>query len=120
MRISPALLMYAAWLVVVPAYAESKAVQPSRRDARAPEPKYESVFRSYVPYRETQPAPWREVNDEVGRIGGHVGMFRAHGASKPEPLKPQAGAPASAAQGAAAQTPSRGEPKAPPSHPMTQ
>jgi hypothetical protein len=32
-----------------------------------------SAYESYRPFREEEPAPWREVNDEVGRLGGHSG-----------------------------------------------
>lgn len=121
MRISLTFLMYAAWLVAAPGYAQSRAAEPSQPDARAAEPKYESAFRNYAPYRETEPALWREVNDEVGRLGGHVGMFRRAGddTSKPEAPKPHAGAPLPSAQGTTGQAPARGEPKAPQSHPMT-
>lgn len=40
-----------------------------------------------MPYREQPLRSWRDVNDEVGRVGGHVGMFgsHAHGESKPQP-----------------------------------
>jgi hypothetical protein len=40
-------------------------------------PPYRSAFEGYRPYADEPLAPWREVNDTVGRVGGHVGMLRA-------------------------------------------
>ena len=57
--------------------AEIVIVPPSATDAnaRAPETRYESAFTGYQRYREQQPAPWREVNDEAHKAGGHIGIF---------------------------------------------
>lgn len=121
MRTAFAFLLYGAWFVALPGHAQSQAPDPSQPDARTAEVKYESAFRDYVPYREEELVSWRGVNDEVGRVGGHVGMFRSavDGASKPEPTKPQAGAPAPAAQDAVRQAPARGAPKGPQPHHMS-
>ena len=62
-------------------------------------------------------APWREVNEEVGRVGGHVGIFRSGGhasqghgtASKPAPGE----AAGSTRKEPAGQAPARSAPKAP-------
>ncbi|HET9663512.1 MAG TPA: hypothetical protein VFP00_04725 [Burkholderiales bacterium] len=101
MRIT-ALMLYGAYaLMSAPVVAQpvSKAADPAHSGARVPEIKYESAFRNYVPYREQPLATWREVNDEVGRVGGHVGMFggAGHGghagatpASKSQPGAPTA------------------------------
>ena len=59
-----------------------------------PAPEYRSAFSTYQPFRDQEPASWRELNDEVGRIGGHIGIFRAEkpaepkAAAKPAPEKP--------------------------------
>jgi hypothetical protein len=47
---------------------------------------YQSPLETYRPYRSDEPMrPWREVNDEAGRLGGHVG----HRYSAPRPgVKP--------------------------------
>ena len=46
--------------------------------------KHESGLACYVSLREEKPAPWREVNDEVARAGGHIGIVGgAHGAHAP-------------------------------------
>jgi hypothetical protein len=38
---------------------------------------YKSPFATYRGFREEPPAVWREVNDEVARVGGHVGVLKA-------------------------------------------
>ena len=45
-------------------------------DARVPEAKYDSAFTGYQPFREQKLAPWRELNDDVHKAGGHIGIFR--------------------------------------------
>lgn len=45
--------------------------------APAPVPAFESVLESFRPFRADEPMRgWREVNDEVGGLGGHVGHLR--------------------------------------------
>ena len=72
--------------------AGANAQHPADPAAPAPAVKYESAFADYRPHREEKLAPWREVNDEVGRIGGHVGMFRGSGgrAAPGQPQPPEA------------------------------
>jgi hypothetical protein len=60
------------------AYAQTPA--PPRERAAAP-PAYQSAFEGYRPYVEEPPAPWRQVNDTVERVGGHVGVLRAEEAT---------------------------------------
>ncbi|RPJ47097.1 MAG: hypothetical protein EHM16_07295 [Betaproteobacteria bacterium] len=62
---------------------------PADPRAAVPAPAYTSAFAGYRPLRDEPLAPWRDVNDEVARIGGHLGMFgggahTGHGA-KPDP-----------------------------------
>jgi hypothetical protein len=48
--------------------------------------KYESAFTGYAPFRDQPPASWRELNDEVARVGGHLGILRGasgHGSTQP-------------------------------------
>ena len=45
-------------------------------NARVPEAKYDSAFTGYQPFREQKLAPWRELNDDVHKAGGHIGIFR--------------------------------------------
>jgi hypothetical protein len=74
------------------AAASAGAAQPLPRstDPHAPVSgvQYESVFSGYRPHQEPAIAPWRDVNDEVARVGGHVGIIGgagghgSHGESK--------------------------------------
>jgi hypothetical protein len=96
-------------LALLAAFAPLAAAQQ-----QGPPAQYESAFAGYVPYREEKLAPWREVNDEVGRVGGHVGMFGGgHAGTKPGPSKPAADRPAAGAKPAepTGQPPVRGAPK---------
>jgi hypothetical protein len=65
------------------AAAQKQAAQPDPADpaAAAPFVKYESVFAGYVPFRDQELAPWRDLNDEVARAGGHTGIFGGAGRS---------------------------------------
>lgn len=47
---------------------------------------YLSIFTDYQPYKEQPLLPWREVNDNVGKIGGW--RFYAREAQQPETDKP--------------------------------
>jgi hypothetical protein len=69
------------------------AAAPAPADPSVPVPAagYPSAFESYRGYREEPLADWRAVNDEVGVIGGHAGIFRAPAAAQGQP--PARGAP---------------------------
>lgn len=89
------------------------ALVPLTAAAPALGAQYDSAFTGYRPYTEEPVADWRAVNDEVGRIGGHVGIVggvsahAAHGQMKP-PAQPVGAAPP-----AQAQPPVRSAPEAP-------
>lgn len=72
------------------AAAAQPAEKPAPADprARGPVVEYRSVFDDYRRYAEPEVSGWREKNQEVGRIGGHVGMHRPGGATKPEAKPP--------------------------------
>ena len=68
--------------------------ESERKDAATPElpvppVTYQSAFEGYRPYREQDVDSWRAVNDEVAKIGGHIGVLKA--AKNPESEKPSAG-----------------------------
>jgi hypothetical protein len=100
------------------ALAQQRAPQPHPADpaAKAPAVKYESAFAGYTPFREEKLAPWREVNDDVGKARGHAGIFGGAGraghaidkAAQPKPATshPDAGKSADP-------EPARDAPKAP-------
>jgi len=77
------------------------AAAPSPADPSAPAPTatYDSAFEGYRGYRDEPLADWRAVNDEVGRVGGHAGIFRgagghaSHGAAQATPPAAAAGQP---------------------------
>ena len=50
---------------------------PRAPDAKVPPVTYRSVFEDYRPYREQELAPWRQVNEEVARAGGHAGVLKS-------------------------------------------
>lgn len=54
-------------------------VNPADPGAAAPQTPYVSAFAGYQPFLDEKLAPWREVNDEVARIGGQVGIFGGTG-----------------------------------------
>ena len=85
-------LAIAALAALAPhAVAQQQAARPHPADPAAPAPavKYESAFTGYRGFREEPLAPWRGVNDEVARAGGHAGIFggshAGHGAPKAPP-----------------------------------
>lgn len=68
------------WVVLAtPALAGAQQkVRPDPADpaAAAPALTYDSAFKTYVPQREVKPAAWKDLNDEMGRLGGHAGHTR--------------------------------------------
>ncbi len=86
----------AFWLS--PAMAQQRTnANPADPRAEVPPARYQSAFTGYQSFRDEKLAPWREVNDEAARVGGHTGIFgggahTGHGATKPA-----AGTPAPAA-----------------------
>ncbi len=74
------------------------STNPTNPRAVVASPQYQSAFTDYQSFRDEKLAPWREVNDEAARVGGHIGIFSggAHaGHVTPTTNKP---APAAAAQ----------------------
>jgi hypothetical protein len=95
MRPVIAVLLYGA--VLLPARA---AEVPAAAQAAAPVPaiEYRSAFTGYMPWREQGPTSWREVNDEVARIGGHIGILRGTGHPGHSPAAPPGAAQPGAAK----------------------
>ena len=55
---------------VQPTGAQPMGAQPGTQAL----PAYRSALGEYRPYRLDEPLrPWKEANDEVGRLGGHMG-----------------------------------------------
>ena len=102
-----ALLYGVAALTSVAATAQQRTtgLSPTDSSAVVPAVKYESAFTGYMPFRDEKLAPWRDVNDEAARVGGHLGIFggaaghAGQGATKPvvQPPTPTPKTPAQAA-----------------------
>lgn len=93
--------MNRAMLLLLAAYASGTAFaqsgaagDPRAPQARVPAVTYQSAFQDYRSYREQELASWREVNEEVARVGGHIGVMKsAEESDKPQKdEKPAAGA----------------------------
>jgi hypothetical protein len=84
------------FVVAVAGAGAAAAQQPQRPNpadpkANVPAVEHRSVFEGYRRYAEPEVSGWREMNEEVGRIGGHVGMHRQGGATKPAAKPPAHG-----------------------------
>jgi hypothetical protein len=70
-------ICFALALVAGAAVAQEKRPDPKDPKAKAPPVEYRSAFEGYRRHAEPELAPWRVVNEEVERVGGHVGVMRA-------------------------------------------
>lgn len=92
-----AVLLYGAVMIAPAALAQ--ALDPADAAAPARPSIYRSTLESYTPYKDTTPGDWRAVNDEVARVGGHMGIF-ATGARTEQPSgKPDGAQPGEHAGG---------------------
>jgi hypothetical protein len=85
----------AVFFVVAAAAAGLAAAQqprPNPGDPKAPVPAIEhrSAFEGYRRYTEPEVSGWREMNEEVGRVGGHVGIVRGQRDAQKPGAKPSA------------------------------
>jgi hypothetical protein len=88
-----AALAIAAVTPIAAAQQQASRPDPTNPAASVPAFNYNSAFAGYRGYREESLAPWRGVNEDVTRAGGHSGIFggghKGHDSSKPAP-KPAA------------------------------
>ena len=76
--------------------AAAQHASPSRPDdpsVAVPVVVYQSTFQGYNSYREEIPRPWRELNEEVARTGGHAGIMHGTKAVHGKLLEHSAGRP---------------------------
>ncbi len=79
--------------LAAPAMAQSRPQPDDPAVKTAPAaPAPASAFAGYRRYEEEAPLPWREVNDEVGRLQGHMGHM-GHRKPAPQGAAPQGAAP---------------------------
>ena len=73
----------ASFIASVRAFAmdEPGNLAPTDVSASAPPTQYRSAFSGYQSQQELALRPWRDVNDEMGDLGGHVGHLKASAAS---------------------------------------
>ena len=64
-----------ALALVAPAGAQSRP-RPDDPAVKAPPLAQPSAYEGYRPFREEEMVPWVEVNDEVRRLGGHMGHMK--------------------------------------------
>lgn len=84
-----ALSLAAAFPVVVVAQDRSQQSDPSNPTEYVSEPSYQSAFKTYQPLMESTESSdkvWRAANDEVARVGGHMGAIKQE--SAPQSSKP--------------------------------
>lgn len=51
----------------------SSRTDPADPKVAVPARAYESAFKGYRPYADPEVARWRQSNEEMGRLGGHMG-----------------------------------------------
>jgi hypothetical protein len=81
------------WLAALAAgnAGAQSAARPDPADpaVQVPETAYRSAFEGYRNHDLSRQTPWRAANEDVGRIGGHVGILRDQA---PQEQSPAAGA----------------------------
>lgn len=89
-------LLAMAVLAAVAPFAAAQQSRPEPTDSATPVPafRYDSGFAGYRGFRDEPLAPWREVNDDVARIGGHIGIVRGARVKPPADTKPELTLPA--------------------------
>ena len=81
--------------------AAQTATRPDPADPKAaiPTRAYESAFKDYRPYADPEIARWRQSNDDMGRLGGHMGHVGPVPRETGAAAKPGAKPPASSIHG---------------------
>lgn len=88
-------MKHAPWLLLAALAAGTASAQsgarpdPADPNARVPETAYRSAFDGYRNHELSKQIPWREANEEVGRLGGHVGILREQAAQQKDASQKQ-------------------------------
>lgn len=68
----------AGFFVAAHVHAQAPSgIDPADPRALAPELKYHSVFAGFRAAKGAKPEPWKQVNEEIGSLGGHAGHHKA-------------------------------------------
>ena len=67
---------------------QATRLRPDDPSAAVPAVDYRSPLEGYVRFRDEIPRPWRELNDEVGRTGGHAGILGQSGNAPSDRVQP--------------------------------
>lgn len=73
-------------LLILSTSTMAAAPGPERPEATVPPVDDRSAFTDYTPFRPSELAGWREVNDTARQLGGHLGHM---GATSPLPSSPE-------------------------------
>jgi len=77
-------------LAAIPGLVPAAEPSPSEKSA-PPVRAYVSAFDGYRPLIDEPMRPWRDVNDEVGRLGGHIGHIGSDAGTPDRPGTGSAG-----------------------------
>lgn len=80
-------------LAAVPGLVPAAEPSPSEKSP-PPVPAYGSAFAGYRPLVDEPMRPWRDANDEMGRLAGHMGHIGNEAGASPRPEAGNAGMPA--------------------------
>jgi len=81
-------MKHALWLLPAALAAGAAAAQSGARPdpadpaVRVPETVHRSAFEDYRNHDLSKQTPWRAAIEEVGRVGGHVGVLREQAPAK--------------------------------------
>lgn len=79
-------------LAMAAASGVAPAAEPSPSQKSPPQaPAYRSAFEGYRPLIDEPLRPWREVNDEVARLRGHIGHIGSEAVAPDRPGPDSAG-----------------------------
>jgi hypothetical protein len=79
MSLAPARWLAVAALATLPLGVVAQAADPANPAEAIATPAYASAFSDYQASHDAKESPtkvWRAINDEMGRLGGHVGQIK--------------------------------------------
>jgi hypothetical protein len=71
---------------------QTRPMDPAAPATAVPPVRYQSVFTGFRGQPDDKQTSWREANDEMRRLGGHIGHVPEPTATKPVPKAPAQGA----------------------------